>query len=130
MGELLGTEFWQLDEVLLSDKSLVGRGAHVQDADELQTALQPHSPQHFFHLSLLQVLVDDCDGEFGLVDDLELRPVVLEVLRHEVELLSCVLSLGQDFSVGVLVMTGVSFVDRQRVAAMVEKSVETGVRLL
>jgi hypothetical protein len=38
--------------------------------------------------------------------------------------------LDQDVCVGVLVVAGIAFVDRQGVAAMVQKSVEAGVRLL
>lgn len=59
------------------------------------------------------MFIDHSDRESDLVDDFELRPVVGEILEGEVELLSATLAQDEHLCVGILLVAGVSFVDRE-----------------
>jgi hypothetical protein len=74
-------------------------------------------------LFLVGVVIDESNDEACLVDDLELRPVVIEVFGEEAYFLCAVCALVQHFGVGVGLQSQVSVIHFQREDFMIEETV-------
>ena len=62
---------------------------------------------------LLSGLVHHSNGKSDLIDDLELSPVVVEVLSCEVKLLSVALSITQYLCIYILFLSRIALIDRE-----------------